>query len=221
MRQRILALLALAEHPNTPRAEAESALAHASKLMLKHGITEADLGQETHDDAAVVVERVTVSGKYRVRRQNLLYAIALAHSCVGYRDSDEDGACIVVLYGRSSDIAAARILFASADLMAARLLPGADRSARVSWFKGFQHGIEEALTAARREFVSEEQGAALVLADRKQRAAEELRATGPRLRGGYSYADTSSSAYASGVSAGRSFGTGSRSFTSGVRGELA
>lgn len=220
MRGRVLALLALAQHPNTPRAEAESALAHASKLMLKHGISEADLGGGRPDDVSVVVERVLVHGRYRVRRQNLLYTIVRAHSCTAYRDDDEDDACVVVVYGREADIRAAKTLFVAADALAARLLPRGDRSARVSWFKGFQKGVEEALSKARREFVDEEHGAALVLADRSQRAEREMRVSGPPLRTVYSYTDTSSSAYSSGVAAGRSFGTGGRSFGSGVRGEL-
>lgn len=220
MRDRVLALLALAQHPNTPLAEAESALAHASKLMLKHGITEADLDGPRPDDVTVVVERVLVRGRYRVRRQNLFYGIVKAHSCTAYRDDDEGDACVVVVYGREADIRAAKTLFAAADALAARLLPRGDRSTRVSWFKGFQRGVEEALSSARREFVAEDHGAALVLADRSQRAEREMRASGPPLRTVYSYGDAASSAYTSGVAAGRSFGTGGRSFTSGVKGEL-
>lgn len=222
MRDRIVALLALAQHPNTPRAEAESALAMASKLMQKYGIDEADLsvGASHSDDTTVVIERLTVSGKYRVRRLNLLYAIALIHSCVGYRDDDEGDDCVVVLYGRPSDIFAARTLFAAADALGARLLPRGDRSTRVSWWKGFQRGIEEVLGSARGEFVSETPGAGLVLADRVARAEREKRATAPPLRATYSYADASSSAYGSGVAAGRGFGAAGRSFGGGVRGEL-
>ena len=43
LRDRVNALLALAQHPNTPQPEAESALAMASKLMQKHGLTNADI----------------------------------------------------------------------------------------------------------------------------------------------------------------------------------
>ena len=85
---------------------------------------------------------------------------------MGYRDEDEGDQCVVVLYGRAADIFAARTLFAAADALGARLLPKGNRSWRVSWWKGFQFGIEEALRVARNEFVTETQGAGIVLADR-------------------------------------------------------
>ena len=221
LRERVRSLLALAEHPNTPRAEAESALAMAYKLMQKYGIEHGEVaGAHAVEDTAVVVRRFRVTGPYRVRRQNILWLIATYHSCAGYRDEDEDDACIVVLYGRDNDITAAYTLWGAADMLGTRLLPRGDRSWRTSWWKGFQRGISEALTAAKKEFVHETPGAGLVLADRTKRAEREMRTYGPPLRGGYTYSDTSSGAYANGQSAGRGFVTGGRSFTSGVRGEI-
>ncbi len=221
-RDRINAMLNLAQHPNTPQAEAESALAMASKLMQKHGLSQSDISSSrTEEDTTVVVERIRVGGLYRVRRQNILYTIALLHSCAGYRADDEDDQCVVVLYGRAADIFAARTLFTAADAMGARLLPRGDRSWRVAWWKGFQLGIEESLSIARKDFVSETPGSGLVLADRMKRAQHELRVNGPPLRGGYSYSDTSSGAYINGRQAGSGFGGSGRSFTAGVRGELS
>ena len=221
-RDRITAMLNLAQHPNTPLAEAESALAMASKLMQKHGLSHSDISHSrSEDDVDIVVERIRVGGLYRVRRQNILYSIALLHSCAGYRAEDEGSDCIVVLYGRAADIFAARTLFAAADAMGARLLPRGDRSWRVAWWKGFQLGIEESLSIARKDFVSETPGSGLVLADRMKRAQHELRVSGPPLRGGYSYSDTSSSAYKTGKRAGSGFGGAGRSFGAGIRGELA
>jgi hypothetical protein len=220
-KERIHALLALAQHPNTPQAEAESALAMASKLMQKHGLSEKDVDDNSAATSVDVVMRIHhVSGPYRVRRVNILNAIALMHSCIGYRDFDEGNSCVMVLYGREADITAAYTLFCAADLMGARLLPRGNRTWRTEWWNGFQRGIQEALQSARNEFVSETPGAGLVLADRMTRARDEMRASAPPLRGGYSYADTSSNAYSSGKSAGQGFSTGSRSFTSGVKGEL-
>lgn len=224
-RDRIRSLLTLASHPNTPQAEAETALALASKLMQKHGITEHDVEDASADDVEVVVKRVLVCGAYRVRRVNVLYVLATVHSCVGYRDDDErddQGAecSVLVLYGRPADIAAAQTLFAAADAMAARLMPRGTRSARTTWLKGFQSGLEEALAAAKKEFIAETPGSGLVLADRMTRAKNEMRSQGIRVRGGYSYADTSTGAWQAGHNAGRSFGAAGRSFTSGVAGEL-
>jgi hypothetical protein len=42
-RDRINAMLNLAQHPNTPQAEAESALAMASKLMQKNWLSQTDI----------------------------------------------------------------------------------------------------------------------------------------------------------------------------------
>lgn len=220
-RDKINALLAVAQHPTTPQAEAETALALASKLMLKNGYSSSDLAEtRAVYDTSVLVERIPVRGIYRVRRQNLLYTIALIHSCAAYRDFDQDDACIIVVYGRPSDIFATKTIFTAAEAMAARLLPRGDRSSRTSWWKGFQMGLHEVLQGARSEFITETQGAGLVLADRMTRATNELRATSGPLRGGTSYADTSSHSYKDGRSAGRSFGVSGRSFGSGVRGEL-
>jgi hypothetical protein len=218
-KDRIAAMLALAHHPNTPQHEAETALAMASKLMQRHGYTESDIDTGEKVDETIVVERIYVSGKYRSQRENLLYAIALVHSCRGYTTWDGDDRCMVV-YGRRDDIFAVRTLFAAADLMGARLLPKGDRSWRISWWKGFRAGIEEALGGARKEYIAETPGAGLVLADRGKRAEKELRTYGPPLRRSYSYVDSSAGSYSSGQAAGRSFGASGRSFGSGVRGEL-
>lgn len=221
LRDRIHALLALAQHPNTPQHEAETALAMASKLMQKHGLTESDVAEaRIVEDTEVVMRKAYIGGRYRVRRTSVLYAIANLHSCSCYRESDEDDECILVMYGRESDIFAARTLFAAADAMGARLLPRGDRSYRVSWWQGFQSGITEALTQSRKDFISETPGAGLVLADRMQRADHEKRVKGPPLRTTYSYAGGSADAYGNGKQAGRGFSTGGRSFTSGTRGEL-
>lgn len=219
-KERITALLALAHHPGTPQAEAETALALASKLMQRNGWSDADVAPDDAVDETIVVETVQVTGPYRTQRQNLLYAIATIHSCVGYADRDQDDEHVLVLYGRRDDIFAARTLFTAADLMGCRLLPRGERSWRVSWWKGFRRGIEEALGVARKEYVAESPGAGLVLADRSSRAARELRTFGPPLRRSYTYVDDSAGSYGAGREAGRSFGAAGRSFGSGVRGEL-
>ena len=90
--------------------------------MQKHGLSESEIGgAKDGSSAEIVVKRVAVTGKYRVQRQNLLYVIARHHSCVGYRDDDDGDACVVVLYGRESDIFAAETIFATADLLGIRL----------------------------------------------------------------------------------------------------
>ena len=221
LRDRVNALLALAQHPNTPQPEAESALAMASKLMQKHGLTDADIANaKQEEDSTVVVHEERISGKYRVRRTHILQTIARLHSCANYRDFDDDDECVVMMYGREADIFASRTLFAAVDALAARVIPKGDRAWRVAWLKGFQRGIEDALSASRKEFIAETPGSSLVLADRFARADHEMRVHAPPLSGGYTYVDTSSGAYTSGRNTGSSFNTGARSFTRGIRGEL-
>lgn len=225
-RTRVKALLAVAEHPNTPPHEAENALALASKLMLKHGLSPDDVAEPVGfgDSEDVVLETVVVTGPYRVRRLGILYSITVAHSCSAFRDLDDGDECILRIFGRPSDIFAARTLFAAAEVLSARLLPRGSRSARTAWFRGFESGLQESLGTARKQFVAETPGAGLVLADRSDRAKGErrvyLRAHGIHLSGGTTWVDTSSGAYGAGQSAGRSFGGSGRSFTSGVRGEI-
>lgn len=188
--------------------------------MQKHGYSDADVTHNDVEDVEIAVERITVAGKYRVRRLSLLHAIAGIHSCVGYRDDDENNACVMVLYGRPNDIFATKTLFAAAEALAIRSIPTGDRSWRVSWWKGFQRGIEEVLSVARRDYVGETPGVGLVLADRAARAQKEMRATAPPLRGTYSYVDTAQGAYKKGKEAGQRFGAAGRTFGVGVRGEL-
>lgn len=221
IKEKVRALLKRANHPNTPQPEAETAIELAFRLMQKHGLSESEIGG-TRDSSsmAIVVKRVAVRGKYRVQRQNLLYVIAMHHSCVGYRDDDDGDACVVVLYGREQDIFAAETIFTTADLLGTRLLPRGDRSARTAWWQGFRRGIDECLGKAHKEFVVDTPGAGLVLSDRVERAAAYLRQHGPRLTSNYSYVAASSDAYASGRTAGRSFSSPGGAFGSGIRGAI-
>ena len=225
-RTRVKALLAVAQHPNTPPHEAENALALASKLMLKHGLTDDDITvlEASPADDDVVLETLVITGPYRVRRVSILYTLSVIHSCSAFRDFDDGDECIMRIFGRPADIFAARTLFAATEVLAARLLPKGSRSARTSWFKGFEVGLAESLHTARTQFIDETPGSGLVLADRGARAKSErrayVRAHGIELSGGTTWTDTSSSAFGAGHSAGRSFGGSGRSFGSGVRGEI-
>lgn len=187
--------------------------------MLKHGLSESDITND-HADAEVVMDSVRVTGKYRVQRQAILFDIAVAHSCDGYRDFDDGDACVLVLFGRRNDIFAARTLFAAADAMGARLLPRGDRSWRISWWKGFRQGLKEALGRARTEYDRETPGGGLVLVERRERATDAVRKSGVRLVTRYISDGSASGAYGKGQRAGRSFGAANRSFRTGVRGEL-
>ena len=87
-RDRINSLLNLAQHPNTPQAEAESALAMASKLMQKHGLSESDVAgaSQNTDNEDVAIERIDC-GEQRARRKNI--------GCAAVEDHDARIAFIV------------------------------------------------------------------------------------------------------------------------------
>jgi hypothetical protein len=189
--------------------------------MQKHGLGEDDLSLGREDDIAITMERVRITGPYRVQRTNVLYEIAKVHSCTGYRDFDENNASVFVVFGRASDVRAARTLFTAADLLGARTLPRGSRSARTAWWQGFREGLGQALATSRAEFLHDTPGAGLVLADRTSRAESEMKVAAPPLRKTYSYSDAASGDYQSGRTTGRGFGAAGRSFTSGVRGELS
>ena len=220
-RDRIKALLALANHPNTPQHEAESALAMASRLMQRHGLNEEDVSHTFEDDhGQVVTQEIEIFGPYRVQRADIFWDIARIHSCPSYRESGYGSACVLSVWGRQQDIDAARTIFAAVDMLATRSLPKGERSWRISWFKGFRDGINESLSTAKREFAQEVPGAGLVLADRFTRANREMRSKVRGITAGYSYFQSSADARESGRNAGRSFAVSGRAFGSGVRGEL-
>lgn len=220
-RDRIKALFALANHPNTPQHEAESALAMASKLMQRHGLNEADVADTFVDDhGEVVSQTIEITGAYRVQRADIFWDIARIHSCPSYRESGYGSACLITIWGRQQDIDATRTIFAAVDMLATRKLPRGDRSWRISWFKGFRDGIAESLSAAKKEFAHEVPGAGLVLADRFTRANREMRSKVRGITTSYSYFESSASARESGRSAGRTFAASGRAFGQGVRGQL-
>jgi len=213
---KVRAILDRANHPNTPQAEAETALALAQKLIIKHGIDEASL-VITDKPEDIVKDELVIAGKYDVRRLTLGFTIAKANSVASYRSErrhEGKWVKVLVLYGTSADIFAVKTLFASADLLASRLIPKhGDRSLKTSWWHGFTAGIRQVLSKAKNDVIKESgsdgSSVALVLASKYERADKEMRAT-IKLRsysGGSSVSN--SSAYYSGVKSGASFSLGS------------
>lgn len=184
MKAKVAAILAVAQHPNTPQAEAETALAMAWKLMQKYGIDEAAAktrntisGKASLLSREIVSEAMSLRGLYRVRRGDLLYQIAKANCCAGYRDLGESDAIRYVFFGTEFDLANTRALFAAAEMLALRVMPRGDRSWRTSWWHGFTRGIIEKLHIANREFVREHKGenAAIALVERSEHAETEMK----------------------------------------------
>ena len=221
MRAKVAAILAVARHPNTPQSEAETALALAWKLMQKYGIDEAASstrhtisGKANFGSREIVSEEMLLLGPYRVRRGELLYRIAGANCCAGYRDSGESDAIRYIFFGTGFDISNTQAIFAAAEMLAARVMPHGDRSWRTAWWHGYTRGIIEKLHAANREFVREykRENAAVVLVERGEHAENEMKARiNFRLRSTRSYLGGSIGAFTDGRRAAGSFQNGRNS----------
>mgnify|MGYP006269567037 FL=1 len=216
---KVRAILERANHPNTPQAEAETALALAYRLMHKHGISESDLGRG--DPAAISTKTFRITGPYRVRRGTLFHIMATHLSCADYRDMEGVGRdeVVMVAFGTRDDLFALETLFTAAEMLALRTMPAGDRRWRTSWWHGFCAGIDKKLHTEHRTIVRESPGAGLVLVERAERSQRVMRESTPHLRtssGGYV---TDRDAFGAGREAGSSFGTSGRSVR-GIRREL-
>ena len=185
MKVKVSAILAVAQHPNTPQAEAETALALAWKLMQKYSIDESAAtrrnsisGRANILSLEIVSDEILLRGLYRVRRGDLLYQIAKANCCAGYRDRNESDVIRYVFFGTEFDISNTRAIFAAAEMLALRVMPHGDRSWRTAWWHGYTRGIIEKLHKANREFVREykHENAAVVLLERGEQADHEMKA---------------------------------------------
>jgi uncharacterized membrane protein YgcG len=215
---KVRSILDRANHPNTPQAEAETALAMAQRLMMKHGLDEAVFANASNDSVEIVTDEIVVTGAWALNRVRLAHCIAVANSVATYRSTnyskDDRGrhkknGLKVVVYGTKSDIFTVKTLFASAELLAGRLIPKGDRSFRHAWWLGFASGVRKVLEGSKKDFVQEHGvGAGLVLADKYKRADNEMRAKVCLRSTRTTY--QSGNGYSAGVSAGSSFNLGGR-----------
>lgn len=219
--EKVRAILDRANHPNTPPAEAETALALAQRLITKYNLDESALAQAQAVDEKIVKDSIIIVGQYALRRISVAGEVARANSCACYRSTyyskewttnkhgrdvrGKDGYTLY-LYGTEADIFATKVLWQAVEALALRTIPKGDKSFRHSWWVGFANGIRQALTKATKEAVVEAGGNALVLVERRERAESELRAT-VKLRSATTKGASRSDAYYSGRTAGASFAT--------------
>jgi len=222
--EKVRAILERANHPNTPQAEAETALALAYRLMQKHGLEESDVARSADTrspDARITSKTVTITGPYRVRRGTLFHILATSLSCADYRDMETGtrDAVVMVAFGTTDDLFALETLFTAADLLALRSMPRGDRRWRTSWWHGFCAGVEQKLRAEHRTIVRDSPGAGLVLVERTERAQRVMRESTPHLHASRGSWISDRDAYGAGRVAGSTFSTPGRAM-GGVRGEL-
>src|SRR5580698_9484784 len=115
---RIRKLLAVAEHPKTPPAEAESAAHAAERLIVKHAIDEALLSARSETCSRPEVRTLVVDAPYASAKTVLLGAVAVAHGVrvVTHRGTEP---CRATLVGFGSDLQLVDLLYTSLLLQAA------------------------------------------------------------------------------------------------------
>jgi len=111
---RVRALLAIAEHPNTTMHEADTALTQANRLMAKHAIDEAIVraGQNASERRAPSRSKVSLSGswnEFMPSLRTILGEIAHANRCrvvlIGGREAE--------LFGMDEDVRWVEMLYTS------------------------------------------------------------------------------------------------------------
>jgi len=218
--RKVRALLERANHPGTPPAEAEAALAMAYRLMMKYDLDIRSLGESgtaTSNSAqsrstAVERRRYETTGPYRVRRYILRYDITDALSCSMFRATREEDTDTVVCYGfgTANDLDGAEALYAAAEMLALRTIPWGDRGYRTAWWHGFTAGLREKLCKERRKIEHSRHGAEVVLREREERAREEMLKFEPNLVWRRHGSSSSADAFAAGRRAGSRFSSGQR-----------
>ncbi|WP_370064327.1 DUF2786 domain-containing protein [Streptacidiphilus sp. MAP5-3] len=219
----IRALLARAEHPTTPEAEAELARNRAFAMMAKYGIEQAMVdaakGTGTPTD-----RRITCEAPWAMERASLVNVIARALDCKAiFMPRGSGSGRVLHVFGYAGDLDRVELLYTSlllqmASGLAAQHVPAGQgvRAWRRSWQLGFVgrvgRRLEEAERGAREEARGETtatgRSVALVLADRQSAVESAFRTAYPRVR--TSRTTMTGNGYGSGWAAGGSADIGGR-----------
>jgi hypothetical protein len=210
--ERVRKLLARAEHPATPVAEAEACSAKAAALMSRHVIDEALLDATRADRSAPVVREVVVEPPYAMAKAVLLSSVAAAfRSCVAIGGDRGSAGRRCTVVGFDGDLRATELLFTSLLLQASTAMLAASpadagvRAFRRAFLLGYAATVGARLRDVRgdveQEATTAAPGTAVVLADRHAQVQAAFSEQFPRLR---TVRSTVSSA--SGVFAGQAAG---------------
>jgi hypothetical protein len=190
--ERVRKLLARAEHPATPPAEAEACSAKAAALMSRHLIDRAmvDAGSDRREEP--ILRRLVAEPPYAIGKVVLLTNVAAAFDlrmAVGGRRSGPQHCTLV---GFPGDIAMVELLFTSLLLQASAAMRAASanrpdvKAFRRAFLFGYADTIGGRLRAVRDETVAEAAAATpgtdLVLVDRETRVDAAFQREFPRLQ---------------------------------------
>ena len=189
---RVRKLLARAEHPATPPAEAEACSLKAAALMSRYVIDQAML-----DDARLIstgpeTRRINAQPPYAVPKAVLLSTVASAFRvcvAIGSHDGPDGRRCTLV--GFPADLDTTELMFTSLLLQATTAMLQASRGRRDlrafrrAFLLGYAGSIGRRLAAVQHEVeldaATEAPGAELVLRDREARVEEAFNEQFPRL----------------------------------------
>lgn len=158
MLARVRKLLAVAEHPATPPAEAENAAQAAERLILKHAIDEALLDSTSDHRSKPELRTIDIGAPYVSAKLVLLANVASAYNVEVVARDGVDQAYVV---GFPSDLQLVDLLFTSLLLQAATAMlrqPNSGRAFRRAFLIGFAGEVGRRLEEARAEAVDEAGG---------------------------------------------------------------
>jgi hypothetical protein len=199
MLEKIRKLLAKAEDPGCPPAEAAACNDKAAELIAKYGVDRALVAAAEPERDPVGDRVVAVPPPYALDKIGLLATVASALRCRSVKRGHWDGITrptpAVHLFGCASDLERVELLFTSllvqaAYGIAAATVPRRESVAafRRSWLAGFTYAVGERLREAEQRATrhadapSNGPSVALVLADRRDRVDQRLAEVYPGLR---------------------------------------
>lgn len=173
--EKVKKLLAQAKHPNTSDTEAETFRQKAFEIMMREGLTEADV--KDHDEFKVVSK--TIKLKSTTWREDVILAgiVARANAAVTrYMAYDSyRGGAFINFYGEADQIEMCELMFASLILqraLAARRRPGNEKQREFA--SGFNVGLQTTFRRAQTTIETERGSLLPELKSRQDRINEEI-----------------------------------------------
>jgi hypothetical protein len=193
MLERVRKLLARAEHPATPPAEAESCSAKAAELMSRYVIDQAMLDAgDGRRGSAPVVRRIVVDAPYTIVKSVLLDRVAKSFRVCVAIGPDHGAGRRCTLVGFDADLTMTEVLFTSLLLQASTAMIAASaghprvKAFRRSFLMGYADMIGHRLAEVRRSTEevadAETPGTSLVLVDRATQVEAAFAEEFPHLR---------------------------------------
>jgi hypothetical protein len=192
--ERVRKLLARAEHPATPPAEAESCSAKAAELMSRYVIDQAmlDAAGDGGRSSAPIVRRIVVDAPYTIVKAVLLDRVAKSFRVCVAIGPDHGAGRRCTLVGFDADLTMTEVLFTSLLLQASTAMIAASaghprvKAFRRSFLIGYADMIGHRLAEVRRSTEevadAETPGTSLVLVDRAAQVEAAFAEEFPQLR---------------------------------------